>query len=95
MSVEKKIAELLAESEKLRQQEEQIEDIVEEINEESEEQLDEGAAETIKMKGSAGSEGDNPDNKKNQGTEKPAVTTSKAKDPAPGAAMKEEVVRRI
>jgi hypothetical protein len=35
MSVEKKIAELLAESEKLRQQEEQIEDIVEEINEES------------------------------------------------------------
>ena len=91
MSVEQKIAELLAESEKLRQQEEQIEDIVEEINDESQEQLEEGAAETIKMKGSAGSEGDTPDNKANQGTEKPSVSTSKAKDPAPGVAMKEDI----
>jgi hypothetical protein len=69
MSVEKKIAELLAESKKLQEQDETI-------VEESEE-LEEGAAETIKAKGSAGGEGDNADNKRNQGTDKPEVKTSK------------------
>lgn len=70
MSVEKKIAELLAESKKLQDQQEEI------VLDESEE-LDEGAAETIKAKGSAGGEGDNADNKRNQGTDKPEVKTSK------------------
>ena len=72
MSVEKKIAELLAESNKLHSQEN--EEIVDETVEELEETV---AADSIKAKGSAGGEGDNPDNKKNQGTEKPAVSTSK------------------
>ena len=72
MSVEKKIAELLAESNKLHSQEN--EKIVDEAVEELEETV---AADSIKAKGSAGGEGDNPDNKKNQGTEKPAASTSK------------------
>lgn len=68
MSVEKKIAELMAESKKLQEQEEILE---------TAEELEEGAAETIQMKGSPGGEGDNADNKRNQGTEKPEVKTSK------------------
>lgn len=59
MSVQKKIAELLAESQ-------------------DHETLDETAAsETIKTKSPAAGGGDNEDNKKNQGTEKPAVSASK------------------
>jgi hypothetical protein len=69
MSVQNKIAELLAESRKLQEQAEEV--VVEET-------LDETAAsETIKTKSPAAGGGDNPDNKKNQGTEKPAVATSK------------------
>lgn len=68
MSIQNKIAELLAESKKLQEQTEEV--VVEET-------LDETAAsETIKATAPA-SAGDNPDNKKNQGAEKPAVATSK------------------
>lgn len=86
MSVEQKIAELLAESEKLKQDEVIVEDVLEE------ETLDE--ATPPKAQGTGQGAGDNPDNKKGMSGEntKPAVTTSKAKDPAPGAgAVKEEV----
>ena len=63
MSVQKKIAELLAESQKLQQAEEEV--IVEEI-----EEIEEGSAP------SAGGAA-NPENAKNQGTDKPEVKTSK------------------
>lgn len=69
MSVQNKIAELLAESRKLQEQAEEV--VVEETLDET------TASETIKTKAPAAGGGDNPDNKKNQGTEKPAVATSK------------------
>jgi hypothetical protein len=72
MSVEKKIAELMAESKKLQHQEEILETHVE-----THKELEQGAAKTIQAKGSPGGEGDNADNKRNQGTEKPEVKTSK------------------
>lgn len=89
MSVEQKIAELLAESEKLKTQEEVI---VEDVENLEEDVLDE--ATPPKAQGTGQGAGDNPDNKKAMTgeTTKPAVTTSKAKEPAPGAgAVKEEV----
>jgi hypothetical protein len=73
MSVEKKIAELLAESKRLHDAQNQSEEVVVDQVEE----LEEGAAETIKAKGTGQGQGDNPDNKGNQGTDKPEVKTSK------------------
>lgn len=72
MSVEKKIAELLAESQKLRdmEQSEQIDENVEELDETA-------AADTLKTKGEAGSKGDNPDNARNADATKPEVKTTK------------------
>lgn len=73
MSVEKKIAELLAESQKLKDMEQSEETIVEDV-----EELDETtAADTIKTKGAAGGKGDNPDNARNADNAKPEVKTSK------------------
>ena len=73
MSVEKKIAELLAESKRLQDAQDQSGEVVVDQVEE----LEEGAAETIKAKGTGQSQGDNPDNKGNQGTDKPEVKTNK------------------
>jgi hypothetical protein len=71
MSVEQKIAQLLAESKKLEQQAEEV--VVEEV-----EELDETAAsETIKTKAPAAGGGDNPDNAKNAPAKKPEAGTSK------------------
>lgn len=76
MSVQKKIAELLAESRKLQESQEEV--VIENVEDLEEEVLDEtAAADTIKTKGNAGGKGANPDNAKNQGTEKPEVKTSK------------------
>lgn len=76
MSVQKKIAELLAESKKLQESQDEV--VIEQVEELDEESLDEtAAADTIKAKGNAGGKGANPDNAKNQGTDKPETKTSK------------------
>jgi hypothetical protein len=91
MSVEKKIAELLAESKKLQDMQNQSE----QIDEQSEE-LDEAAADTIKTKGGAQGGGDNPDNKAAVGgaiTNKPEVSTKKdtSKSSQSGAGQSSEL----
>jgi len=89
MSVEKKIAELLAESKKLQDMQKQSE----QIDEQSEE-LDEAAADTIKTKGGAQGGGDNPDNKAAvDGMNKPEVSTKKdtSKSAQSGAGQSSEL----
>jgi hypothetical protein len=91
MSVENKIAELLAESKKLQDMQNQSE----QIDEQSEE-LDEAAADTIKTKGGAQGGGDNPDNKAAIGgaiTNKPEASTKKdtSKSSQSGAGQSSEL----